>query len=258
MRKGLALTVGEISRALGLRGARLRGDPDVHAGLRRARAACRASRPVRRRAESGCTRSRASRWRTTSRGCGAAHGSPLPATRRSRSPPASRTTVCRWASSSSSIRRRRRRRLRGSDVPGEFRPLTDALHASSLRSPSSGSRRTRDFEQGTGHFHDQIEEIYIVTRGTLTMRFGDDVHGGGAGRSCASPPHTARSHRNEGDDDGGDVGRLAPARPRRRHQDRRLLGSLARRSAASRRPCVTRRVAERPVRLVSTASHDGP
>ena len=33
-----------------------------------------------------------------------------------------------------------------------------------------------DFEQGTGHFHDEIEEVYLVTRGTLTFRLGDDIH----------------------------------------------------------------------------------
>lgn len=37
-----------------------------------------------------------------------------------------------------------------------------------------------DFEQGTGHYHEKQEEIYIVTRGTLTMRFGDEVRKGDA------------------------------------------------------------------------------
>ena len=36
----------------------------------------------------------------------------------------------------------------GSEVPGEFRSMTDL----------------------------EEEEVYLVTRGTLTMRFGDDVH----------------------------------------------------------------------------------
>ena len=46
-----------------------------------------------------------------------------------------------------------------------------------------------DFEQGTGHFHDEQEEVYIVTRGTLTMRFGDDIRPVGApARSCAWRP----------------------------------------------------------------------
>ena len=33
-----------------------------------------------------------------------------------------------------------------------------------------------DFEQGTGHFHDEIEEVYLVTRGTITFRLGEDIH----------------------------------------------------------------------------------
>ena len=27
-----------------------------------------------------------------------------------------------------------------------------------------------DFEQGTGHYHEEQEEIYVVTRGTLTRK----------------------------------------------------------------------------------------
>jgi mannose-6-phosphate isomerase-like protein (cupin superfamily) len=45
-----------------------------------------------------------------------------------------------------------------------------------------------------------VEELYVVTRGTLTMRFGDDgqrVEAGSVGR--VAPP-TPRSHRNEGDE----------------------------------------------------------
>ena len=32
-----------------------------------------------------------------------------------------------------------------------------------------------DFEQGSGHFHENLEEIHIVTSGTLMMRFEDKV-----------------------------------------------------------------------------------
>jgi len=88
----------------------------------------------------------------------------------------------------------------GSDVPGEFRRLTDALGSEQLaatliRVPAHG-----DFEQGTGHFHDEVEELYLITRGTLTMRFGDDVERVGAGSAVRVAPHTKRSHRNEGDE----------------------------------------------------------
>jgi len=85
----------------------------------------------------------------------------------------------------------------GSDVPGEFRKLTEALGAEQvsvtlIRVPSHS-----DFEQGSGHFHEQLEEIYIVTRGTLTMRFGDEVEKVSAGSAVRVAPGTTRSHRNE-------------------------------------------------------------
>ena len=57
-----------------------------------------------------------------------------------------------------------------------------------------------DFEQGTGHYHDEVEELYLVTRGILTMRLADDVHRIGAGSAVRVAPRTPRSHRNEGDE----------------------------------------------------------
>jgi mannose-6-phosphate isomerase-like protein (cupin superfamily) len=88
----------------------------------------------------------------------------------------------------------------GSSVPGEFRSLTrdlrcDQLAVTLIRVPAHS-----DFEQGTGHYHEEIEEIYIVTSGTLTMRFGDDVQEVGAGSAVRVAPGTPRSHRNEGDE----------------------------------------------------------
>ena len=56
-----------------------------------------------------------------------------------------------------------------------------------------------DFEQGTGHFHAEVEELYLVTRGTLTMRFGDDVREVRAPAAVRVAVRTPRSHRNEGD-----------------------------------------------------------
>src|ERR1700759_5062302 len=64
----------------------------------------------------------------------------------------------------------------GKDVPGEFRSLTGALGCTELAVTLIRVPPHSDFEQGTGHFHDEIEELYLVTRGTLTMRCGDDVH----------------------------------------------------------------------------------
>jgi mannose-6-phosphate isomerase-like protein (cupin superfamily) len=86
----------------------------------------------------------------------------------------------------------------GTDVPGEYRALTNALASEQLAVTLIRVPPHSDFEQGTGHFHDEIEELYIVTRGTLTMRFGADVEHVGAGSVVRVAPRTPRSHRNEG------------------------------------------------------------
>ena len=88
----------------------------------------------------------------------------------------------------------------GTDVPGEFRRLTEALDAEQLAATLIRVPPHSDFEQGTGHFHDEVEELYLVTRGTLTMRFGDDVEKVSAPAAVRVAPHTSRSHRNEGDE----------------------------------------------------------
>jgi mannose-6-phosphate isomerase-like protein (cupin superfamily) len=88
----------------------------------------------------------------------------------------------------------------GTDVPGEFRPLTRALASEQLAVTLIRVPPHSDFEQGTGHYHDEIEELYLVTRGTLTMRFGDDVTPISAGSAVRVAPETPRSHRNEGDE----------------------------------------------------------
>src|SRR3989344_473072 len=88
----------------------------------------------------------------------------------------------------------------GTDVPGEFRPLKQALDAKQVAVTFLHIPPHSDFEQGTGHYHDKIEEIYIISRGTLTMRFGDDVVKVPAGSVVRVAPKTKRSHRNEGDE----------------------------------------------------------
>jgi mannose-6-phosphate isomerase-like protein (cupin superfamily) len=88
----------------------------------------------------------------------------------------------------------------GSEVPGEFRRLTEALGCSQLALTLIRVPPHSDFEQGTGHRHEETEEVYLVTRGTLTMRFGDDVHEVGAGSAVRVAPGTVRSHRNRGDE----------------------------------------------------------
>ena len=85
----------------------------------------------------------------------------------------------------------------GSDVPGEFRRLTDALDCEQLSVTLIRVPPHSDFEQGTGHFHDEVEELYLVTRGTLTMRFGDEIRTVRAPAAVSVAPSTPRSHRNE-------------------------------------------------------------
>jgi mannose-6-phosphate isomerase-like protein (cupin superfamily) len=87
-----------------------------------------------------------------------------------------------------------------SDVPGEFRSLTDGLGAEQVAVTLIRVPPHSDFEQGSGHKHSEIEEIYLVTRGTLTMRFGEKIETVGAGAAVRVPPQTVRSHRNEGDE----------------------------------------------------------
>lgn len=88
----------------------------------------------------------------------------------------------------------------GSDVPGEFRRLTDSLGTEQLAATLIRVPPHSDFEQGSGHFHQEVEELYIVTRGTLTMRFDDEVVAVPAGAAVRIAPGTTRSHRNEGGD----------------------------------------------------------
>jgi mannose-6-phosphate isomerase-like protein (cupin superfamily) len=87
-----------------------------------------------------------------------------------------------------------------SSVPGEFRRLTDALHSDQLAVTLIRVPAHCDFEQGTGHHHEEIEEIYLLTRGTLTMRFGDVIETIRAPAAVRVAPGTTRSHRNEGDE----------------------------------------------------------
>ena len=88
----------------------------------------------------------------------------------------------------------------GTDVPGEFRSLTSALGCGQLAATIIRVPPHSDFEQGTGHFHDELEELYLVSRGTLTMRFGDEIRMVSAPAAVRVAPKTPRSHRNEGDE----------------------------------------------------------
>jgi len=88
----------------------------------------------------------------------------------------------------------------GTDVPGEFRALKNALKTEQVAITFLHIPPHSDFEQGTGHYHDKIEEIYIISRGTLTMRFDNDIVKVPAGSVVRVAPKTKRSHRNEGNE----------------------------------------------------------
>ena len=88
----------------------------------------------------------------------------------------------------------------GTSVPGEFRSLSDTLGSEQLAITLIRVPPHSDFEQGTGHHHEEREELYVVTRGTLTMRFGDDIRAVGAGSVARVAARTRRSHRNEGEE----------------------------------------------------------
>ena len=88
----------------------------------------------------------------------------------------------------------------GTTVPGEFRRLTPLLDSEQVALTLIRVPAHSDFEQGTGHFHAEQEELYLVARGTLTMRFGDDIVRVPAGSVARVAPACPRSHRNEGDE----------------------------------------------------------
>ena len=52
----------------------------------------------------------------------------------------------------------------GTSVPGEFRPLSDALGGEQVAVTLIRVPPRSDFEQGTGHYHEEREELYVVAR----------------------------------------------------------------------------------------------
>ena len=96
----------------------------------------------------------------------------------------------------------------GTSVPGEFRRLTDALGTEQVAVTLLRIPPHSDFEQGTGHYHEHQEEVYIVTRGTLTMRFGDEIRPVAAGSARARGGEDAALAPQRGRRAGGAVGGL--------------------------------------------------
>lgn len=88
----------------------------------------------------------------------------------------------------------------GTDVPGAFHSLKQALGTEQLAVTLIRVPPHSDFERGTGHHHEKLEEVYILTRGILTMRFDEEIERVVAGSVVRVAPGTTRSHRNEGDE----------------------------------------------------------
>jgi len=88
----------------------------------------------------------------------------------------------------------------GTDVPGDYRPLTEALDARQLAATFVEVPPHTDFERGVGHLHEELEELYLISRGTLTMRCGEDVMQISGPAAVRVDPGTTRSYRNEGDE----------------------------------------------------------
>jgi len=86
----------------------------------------------------------------------------------------------------------------GTHVPGEFRAMTEALGCEQLAVTLIRVPPHSDFEQGTGHYHSELEELYLLSEGTLTMRFGEEVREVSAPAAVRVSAGTPRSHRNEG------------------------------------------------------------
>ncbi len=86
------------------------------------------------------------------------------------------------------------------EVRGEFRRLTQALGCRQLAATLIRVPPHSDFEQGTGHFHEELEELYLLSRGTLTMRFGDEIRKVRAPAAVRVAGPVPRSHRNEGEE----------------------------------------------------------
>jgi mannose-6-phosphate isomerase-like protein (cupin superfamily) len=87
-----------------------------------------------------------------------------------------------------------------SPVRREFRQLTEALGTRQLAVTFVRVPPHTDFERGTAHVHEQIEELYLVSRGTLTMRCGEQILMLSGPTAVRVDPRTPRSHRNEGDE----------------------------------------------------------
>jgi uncharacterized cupin superfamily protein len=90
------------------------------------------------------------------------------------------------------------------DAPGAFigygRPMGAEQLAVNVRVLEPGMANVPPGEdEGTGHSHKTIEEIYFVLEGEATVKLGDDVVTIGPRDAVHIPAGTARAVRNDGD-----------------------------------------------------------
>jgi mannose-6-phosphate isomerase-like protein (cupin superfamily) len=92
------------------------------------------------------------------------------------------------------------------DAPGAFigyaRPMDSEQLGVNVRVLEPGMAHVPPGEDDSaGHSHDEIEEIYFVLEGELTVKLGDDVLTLGPRDAVLIPPATVRGARNDGDAD---------------------------------------------------------
>jgi mannose-6-phosphate isomerase-like protein (cupin superfamily) len=90
------------------------------------------------------------------------------------------------------------------DAPGAFigyaRPMGSEQLGLNVRVLEPGMAHVPPGEDETaGHSHDDVEEIYFVLEGEVTIKVGDDVHTLGPRDAMRIPPETPRASRNDGD-----------------------------------------------------------
>jgi uncharacterized cupin superfamily protein len=88
------------------------------------------------------------------------------------------------------------------DAPGAFlgygRPLGAEQLAFNVRVLEPGTTNVPPgYDEALGHSHTEVEEIYFVIDGEITVKAGDDVLTLGPRDAILLPPQTVRAVRNE-------------------------------------------------------------
>jgi uncharacterized cupin superfamily protein len=92
------------------------------------------------------------------------------------------------------------------DAPGKFlgyaRPMGSEQLGVNLRVLEPGrSSVPPGMDENAGHSHDDVEELYFVLEGELSLKLDDDVIELGRWDAVRIPPQVKRAMRNQGDTD---------------------------------------------------------